>query len=76
LCRKSFGVKEKTEHGLKGFVTNGCNHFFESYSNNVAEIMDAEDPLLYFTLQDQPETKRNVAYNGLYGANCILLKCF
>jgi acetyl-CoA synthetase len=70
LVSKRTNTEVKNEEGRPMVATA----FRRSYSNNVAEIMDAEDPLLHFTLQDQPENQRNV-YNGwLYGANCYTFK--
>jgi acetyl-CoA synthetase len=41
-------------------VTNGYN--LDAASDNNAEIMDAEDPCLFYTLLVQPENQRDGTY--------------
>jgi hypothetical protein len=44
----------------------------QASDNNVAEIMDAEDPLFILTLPVLPKTKRNgTHYSRVYGVFCL-----
>jgi acetyl-CoA synthetase len=64
LVVERFGGKKRNTTIEMKEETNGSTSLDQASDNNVAEIMDAEDPLLFFTRLDLLVNQKNGAYHS------------